>query len=143
MKIMKIYAYSVDCNLKVVFPELFLHITILILCILYLGTRANYLNHLSTKHNLQLGNPQNLVYIDELIEKIEEKLNNLQCVYCEKTFPDRGILKEHMRKKMHKTINPHNREYDRYYIVNYLEPNKTWDILEKEDDNLPIESKSV
>ncbi|KAI4457774.1 zinc finger protein [Holotrichia oblita] len=103
------------------------------------GTRANYLNHLSVKHNLQLGNPQNLVYIDELIEKIEEKLNNLQCIYCEKIFPERGILKEHMRKKMHKTINPHNRDYDKYYIVNYLEPNKTWDILEKEDDHLPME----
>lgn len=46
-----------------------------------------------------------------------------------------------MRKKMHKTINPHNRDYDQYYIVNYLEPNKTWDILEKEDDNLPLERK--
>lgn len=34
-----------------------------------------------------------------------------------------------MRKKLwHKRINPENKEYDRFYIVNYLEPGKTWTV---------------
>ena len=45
---------------------------------------------------------------------------SLQCLYCEKTFKDRHILKEHMRKKNHKRINPRNTAYDKFYIINYL-----------------------
>lgn len=39
------------------------------------SSRSDYLNHLSYQHNLQLGRPDNLVFIDKLIDKIEEKLN--------------------------------------------------------------------
>lgn len=102
------------------------------------GKRHDYLNHLSEQHNFQLGNPQNLVFISELVDVIEYKLNNLMCIYCEKVFPDRGILKEHMRKKLHKRINPRNKCYDKYFIVNYLEVDKNWQELEKEDDRLPV-----
>ncbi|XP_054275108.1 zinc finger protein 277-like [Macrosteles quadrilineatus] len=91
------------------------------------GTRALYLDHLASQHNLQLGHPHNLVFIDELINKLHEKIERLQCFYCEKVFKDRNVLKEHMRKKSwHKRINPENKEYDRFYIVNYLEAGKTW-----------------
>uniref|UniRef100_A0A1B6FTR1 C2H2-type domain-containing protein n=1 Tax=Cuerna arida TaxID=1464854 RepID=A0A1B6FTR1_9HEMI len=91
------------------------------------GTRAQYLDHLAEQHNLQLGHPHNLVFVDQLIDKLQEKITNLQCLYCEKVFKDRVVLKEHMRKKLwHKRINPENKEYDRFYIVNYLEPGKTW-----------------
>lgn len=90
------------------------------------GTRAEYITHLSTKHNLQLGRPQNLVFIDKLIDKIEQKLESLQCIYCEKVFKDRNVLKEHMRKKLHKRINPDNKDYDHFYIVNYIEMGKNW-----------------
>lgn len=50
----------------------------------------------------------------------------LQCLYCERIFKDRTVLKEHMRKKQHKRINPENEKYDRYYIINYLEMGKNW-----------------
>ncbi|XP_004517507.1 zinc finger protein 277 [Ceratitis capitata] len=83
------------------------------------GLRADFLQHLFTKHFLQLGKPQNLVYIDELVEKIQHNLENLVCLYCEKIFKDRTILKEHMRKKGHKRINPNNRDYDRFFLSNY------------------------
>lgn len=108
--------------------------------IIFLGTRKDYLDHLSTQHNLQLGNPQNLVFIDELINHIEEKLQFLVCIFCEGKFSDRNILKEHMRKKLHKRINPQNCEYDKFYVVNYLEIGKDWRIIEKEDDRyaLPV-----
>lgn len=82
-------------------------------------TRYSYVEHLFSKHFLQLGKPENLVFIDELIDLIEEKLTNLICLYCEKVFKDRPTLKEHMRKKGHKRINPEIKTYDRYFMCNY------------------------
>ncbi|CAH0549502.1 unnamed protein product [Brassicogethes aeneus] len=104
----------------------------------YEGSRPDYLKHLSEQHNLQLGNPQNLVFVEELIEKISKKLSDLQCLYCGKIFPERSILKEHMRKKLHKRINPGDKEYDKYYIVNYLEVGKTWEAIQDEDDRYAL-----
>ncbi|XP_053610960.1 zinc finger protein 277 [Plodia interpunctella] len=83
-------------------------------------TRANYLNHLYEKHNFHIAKPDNLIFIDELIDTVSSKLENLKCIYCEGLFKDRIILKEHMRKKGHKRINPDNKEYDKYFLVNYL-----------------------
>lgn len=82
-------------------------------------TRYQFVEHLYTKHFLQLGKPENLIFIDELIDFIEDKLTNLICVYCEKVFKDRATLKEHMRKKGHKRINPDNKAYDRFFMCNY------------------------
>lgn len=48
----------------------------------------------------------------------------LKCIYCELTFRDRETLKEHMRKKFHKRINPKNIEYDRFYVNSYIEGGK-------------------
>ncbi|XP_020281904.1 zinc finger protein 277 [Pseudomyrmex gracilis] len=90
------------------------------------GSRATYINHLYQKHNLYLGKPENLVFVDELLDKIQNNIESLICIYCEKIFKDRTVLKEHMRKKFHKYINPDNKMYDKYYIINYLEPGRTW-----------------
>lgn len=89
---------------------------------------------MSEQHNLQLGNPQNLVFIEDLVNIVDQKLQALSCIFCEGVFPERNVLKEHMRKKLHKRINPANSEYDRFYIVNYLEVGKSWRAIEKEDD---------
>lgn len=90
------------------------------------GLRITYVKHLAEKHNLYLGKPDNLVFIDEFLDKIQTTIENLICIYCEKLFKDRTTLKEHMRKKLHKRINPANKEYDKFYINNYLEPGKSW-----------------
>lgn len=82
-------------------------------------TRYDFLEHLFTKHFLQLGKPTNLVYISELIDLVEDKMEKLICLFCEKTFKDRPTLKEHMRKKGHKRINPDNKIYDKFFLVNY------------------------
>lgn len=37
-----------------------------------------------------------------------------------------------MRKKQHKKINPKNKEYDRFYVINYLELGKTWEDIQNE-----------
>ncbi|KAH8402141.1 hypothetical protein KR009_010003 [Drosophila setifemur] len=83
------------------------------------GLRADYLDHLFDKHFLLVGKPEKLVYVDELLDHLEENLNQLVCLYCEKIFKDRPTLKEHMRKKGHKRINPNRKEYDKYFLVNY------------------------
>lgn len=83
-------------------------------------TRASYLNHLYEKHNFHIAKPDNLILIDELVNLVAQKLDKLQCIYCEGLFKDRTILKEHMRKKGHKRINPDNKEYDKYFLVNYI-----------------------
>ncbi|XP_075169467.1 zinc finger protein 277 [Haematobia irritans] len=86
------------------------------------GLRSLYLEHLFNKHFLQLGKPENLIYIDELLGKVQSNLENLICLYCEKIFKDRVTLKEHMRKKAHKRINPNNKTYDKYFLENYKFP---------------------
>lgn len=90
------------------------------------GFRIEYLNHLSEKHNIQLGKPENLVFVDKLLDKIQNNIESLKCIYCERLFKDRNVLKEHMRKKFHKRINPSNKQYDQFYIKNYVEPDNKW-----------------
>ncbi|XP_035726284.1 uncharacterized protein LOC118443424 isoform X2 [Vespa mandarinia] len=88
-------------------------------------SRIIYIKHLSEKHNLYLGKPENLVFIDELLDKIQHSIESLICIYCEKVFKDRTALKEHMRKKLHKKINPYNKTFDKFYINNYSDPSRT------------------
>lgn len=82
-------------------------------------TRSAFLEHLFSKHFLQLGKSDNLVFIDELIDTVQEKMDSLLCLFCEKKFKDRPTLKEHMRKKGHKRINPDNKSYDKFFLINY------------------------
>jgi hypothetical protein len=52
--------------------------------------------------------------------------DSLHCLFCNKVFKNQTVLKEHMRKKQHKTINPKDTEFDKFYIINYLEMGKNW-----------------
>ncbi|CAF4878932.1 unnamed protein product [Pieris macdunnoughi] len=88
-------------------------------------TRANYLNHLYEKHNFHIAKPDNLIFIDDLVDFLSTKLEGLQCIYCEGLFKDRTILKEHMRKKGHKRINAANKDYDKFFLVNYIGEKQT------------------
>ncbi|XP_077487991.1 zinc finger protein 277 [Amblyomma americanum] len=86
---------------------------------IFTENRATLLNHMAHDHNFSVGRPDNIVYVDELLDVLEEKLKKMLCLYCEKTFKDWQTLKEHMRKKQHKKINPRNTSYDKYYVINY------------------------
>ncbi len=81
------------------------------------GSHSKLLDHMAFDHHFSIGQPDNLVYIDELLDILEDKLNGLVCIFCEKVFKSRDVLKEHMRKKNHKKINPRNASYDKYYLV--------------------------
>jgi hypothetical protein len=86
-------------------------------------------------HNFSVGLPDNIVFVEEFLNLLDEKLAQNICLYCEKIFKDRTVLKEHMRKKIHKKINPLNKEYDKFYLVNYLEPGKSWkEIMDEFDE---------
>ncbi|KAM9311712.1 zinc finger protein 277 [Gastrophryne carolinensis] len=98
------------------------------------GNRSVLFNHMNQEHSLNVGLPDNLVYCDELLDKLQKKMDNLQCLYCEKTFRDKNTLKDHMRKKQHRKIKAKNHEYDRFYIINYLEFGKNWEEVQSEDD---------
>ena len=37
-------------------------------------SRIDYVKHLSEKHNIQLGKPENLVLIDQLLDKIQNNI---------------------------------------------------------------------
>lgn len=93
----------------------------------FTGNRSLLLEHFTEQHNFFMGQPDNLVYINEFLNILENMLNKLQCIYCEKLFKDWSALKEHMRKKLHKRINPDNTIFDKFYMSNYLHQFNTMD----------------
>lgn len=101
------------------------------------GTRRNFIEHLFSKHFLQLGKPDNLVFIDQLIDTVHNKLDTLICLFCEKKFKDRPTLKEHMRKKGHKRINPENQNYDLFFLIFYQKQPQQFQKTKKTDEKLP------
>ncbi|KAM3608755.1 uncharacterized protein V6R79_004180 [Siganus canaliculatus] len=100
----------------------------------FTGNRSSLLNHMAREHSFSIGLPDNIVYCKQFLDTLQSKLDSLQCLYCEKTFRDKTTLKDHMRKKSHRRINASNRDYDRFYVINYLELGKTWEEVQSEDD---------
>lgn len=103
------------------------------------GNRSKIIHHLYMIHHLNLGSPDNLVFVTEYIEHLKEKLQGNECIYCEKVFGDRSTLMDHMRKRNHREVNPKNHYYDKFYIINYLELGKRWlDVLAEDfEDTMP------
>ncbi|KAJ1832354.1 hypothetical protein LPJ73_008003, partial [Coemansia sp. RSA 2703] len=97
-------------------------------------TRAVLFRHAYREHSFNIGLPDNLVQVDEFLHILESKLAAQQCLYCEKTFTSPAVLRKHMRKKKHFKISAHNRLYDRFYVVNYAEPGRSWEEIEAEVD---------
>ena len=104
-------------------------------------SHSKLFDHMAFEHNFSVGKPDNLVYINDLLDVLEDKLEKMVCIYCEKVFKSREVLKEHMRKKNHKKINPRNIAYDKFYIVNYLEFGKSWKEVSKEREAHPYEDE--
>ncbi|KAI8579859.1 hypothetical protein K450DRAFT_240658 [Umbelopsis ramanniana AG] len=94
--------------------------------------RAALFKHMFAEHNFNIGLPDNLVNVNEFLDMLESKLANLQCLYCEKMFTAAVVLRKHMRKKKHFKIAPNNRLYDRFYVINFLEPGKNWENFEND-----------
>ncbi|XP_012942323.1 zinc finger protein 277 [Aplysia californica] len=103
----------------------------------FCGNRAVLFDHLLRDHSFHMGQADNLVFTNELFDLIQFKLDSQLCLFCEKSFKDKASLREHMRKKQHRKINPKNKEYDQFYIINYMEMGKNWESLQSED-NRPV-----
>lgn len=103
------------------------------------GNRSKIIHHLYMIHHLNLGSPDNLVFVTEYIDHLKKKLDKNECIYCEKIFGDRNMLMDHMRKRNHREVNPRNHYYDKFYIINYLELGKRWlDVLAEDfEDTMP------
>jgi len=99
----------------------------------YSGNRAELFSHMFEEHHFNIGRPDNLVYVNKLLDHLQHSIDNFLCVYCEKTFKNHAVLKKHMRKKKHFKINSKNTFYDQFYMINYLEPGKDWKELEEEN----------
>ncbi|KAF2365479.1 Zinc finger C2H2-type [Trinorchestia longiramus] len=92
-------------------------------------------NHLTNVHNFSIGKPDNIVFGAKLLDAMEAKLQKLLCVYCEKKFTDVEVLRLHMRKKGHRSLNPNNRFYDQFYLINYLQPGTPWQEVKSQRDD--------
>ena len=103
------------------------------------GNRSKIIHHLYMIHHLNLGSPDNLVFVNEYLDLLKGKLDRNECLYCEKLFEDHATLMEHMRKRQHREVNPKNSYYDRFYVINYLELGKKWlEVLAEDfEDSLP------
>jgi len=93
-------------------------------------------DHMAFDHNFSVGQPDNLVYVRKFLDMIEEKLEALVCLHCEKIFKSREVLKEHMRKKQHKQLNPKNKIWDQFYLANYLEFGRNWEEQAREPEEV-------
>ncbi|CDS13563.1 hypothetical protein LRAMOSA05739 [Lichtheimia ramosa] len=102
-------------------------------CKVICDNRAILFKHMFSEHNFNIGLPDNLVNVNEFLDMLESKLSKLQCLYCEKIFTNAPVLRKHMRKKKHFKIAPRNRQYDRFYVINYLEPGKNWESFEHDN----------
>ncbi len=50
------------------------------------GDRALLFAHMFNVHKFNVGLPDNLVHVNELLDLLQTKINALQCIYCEKIF---------------------------------------------------------
>lgn len=99
------------------------------------GGVAIIFHHLTFDHGFSIGNPDNIVFGEKLLNILEDKLQKLQCIYCEKVFKNHVILREHMRKKQHRCLNPKDTQYDRFYLLNYLKPGTPWEEVKQDLDS--------
>ena len=94
--------------------------------------------HMFQVHSFNIGQLDNLVFVDEFLAVLRGILSSNTCIYCNRTFPDAHTLRKHMRCKQHFKINSHDTRFDKYYIVNYMLPGMTWVDLSDDLANLNI-----
>lgn len=106
--------------------------------------------HMFQVHGLNIGLPDNLVMRRDFIAALRRRLNGddaspalhvssadadpaeldeegrFTCLYCSGRFTEAATLRRHMRKKGHVKVHPKDGTFDKYYMINYLEPAKRW-----------------
>ena len=108
----------------------------------FTGTWHQYLQWLFERHAFNPGRPTNLVFIGELVEWLRSQLESNTCIHCGQRLPNQKLLRQHMKKRPHDKI-PNQKQFDRYYMVNYLEEGSKWQDIEKEGDGDDEEGMSL
>lgn len=96
-------------------------------CPLYCLTLPLLFSHMFKEHDFNIGQLDNLVMVDEFLGRLQTQLDRLICIFCQGTFPNKAVLKKHLKNKNHFRIHPQNHSYDKYYVVNYIKPGKLYD----------------
>lgn len=98
-----------------------------------LADRYALFKHMYRQHAFNIGQLDNLVMVDEFLSVLEAQLVANTCIYCHKVFPSASLLRKHLKHKSHYKIPSSDRRYDKYYVVNYTQAGKTWDMLPTEE----------
>uniref|UniRef100_A0A8C2KNH1 Zinc finger protein 277 n=1 Tax=Cyprinus carpio TaxID=7962 RepID=A0A8C2KNH1_CYPCA len=93
-------------------------------------TKYIYLNYIYIYTNTYLLQQK---YVNEFLDTLKWKLENMQCLYCEKTFRDKTTLKYHMRIKRQK-LRLRSMKSLCWAVVMLQELGKTWEEVQSEDD---------
>ncbi|ODQ50795.1 hypothetical protein SAICODRAFT_163203 [Saitoella complicata NRRL Y-17804] len=106
-----------------------------IFCPRTLSDRAVFFSHTFDEHYFNIGLPDNLVYIDELLTMLRQKIQGNICICCEQPFRTRNELGEHLLSRNHARIDTKNSVYDKFYVINYAEKATGGGGGEEEDDD--------
>lgn len=60
------------------------------------NSASRLLNHMNSDHNFNVGQPNNLVFVNELLDVLEKKLDDNICIFCEKTFTVSADLPDYL-----------------------------------------------
>lgn len=100
-------------------------------------------HHMLSEHYFNIGHVDNLVMVSEFLDYLQAKLDAGICIYCEGQFPNRSTLRKHIKNKFHYRIHPQNHIYDKYYIVNYMQPGKLYDPNQQQQFNTSSNNNDV
>ncbi|KAG9394679.1 C2H2 type zinc-finger (2 copies) [Carpediemonas membranifera] len=78
------------------------------------------LEHLLDVHGLRCGQPNNLVFVEDMFDLIRGVTMDKVCIYCNGQFQNNQSLRSHLRKKRHARLHPSDSRFDRFYMKNYL-----------------------
>ncbi|BFZ63820.1 hypothetical protein YB2330_004952 [Saitoella coloradoensis] len=106
-----------------------------IFCPRTLPDRVAFFSHTFDEHYFNIGLPDNLVYIDELLTILRQKIQANICICCEQPFRTRHELDEHLLSRNHARIDTKNPVYDKFYVINYAEKAPGGGGREEEDDD--------
>ena len=90
------------------------------------GNRKNLLTHLMGKHRICLGDPDNIVNVNEFLDLLENYISAGKCFHCGGKFIN---IRAHLNYenqpyylKPFKAI----KDFDRFYLINHIELGKCW-----------------
>ena len=105
-------------------------------CSFFTGNRRWLFKHLKMAHGFNVGNVDNLVNVGSFLDAIERRTQNSECLQCGKVCGTFQSLLLHRQDHRHFSLDPKNRDFDQYYLINYLEYGMNWEDIRKSPSDL-------